>query len=49
LEYQKAFGGCRSWVNLPVEGLQKLEGVRPAIEAEAWQQLRQDLVARLGN
>ncbi len=35
--YSKAYGGCRSWVNLPEEGLALLEQAVPAVDDDAWQ------------
>jgi len=35
--YSKSYGGCRSWVNLPDEGLALLEQAAPAIGEDAWQ------------
>lgn len=37
--YEKRFGGCRSWVDLPSEGLAKLGNAVPAIDDEAWHSL----------
>ena len=34
--YQKSYGGCRSWVNLPDAGLTLLDDAVPAMSDEAW-------------
>jgi len=34
--YEKRYGGCRSWVDLPVEGLDLLEQAQPAVGDELW-------------
>lgn len=35
--YSKSYGGCRSWVHLPDEGLALLEQAVPAVAEDAWQ------------
>ncbi len=35
--YSKSYGGCRSWVNLPEDGLLLLEQAVPAVAEDAWQ------------
>ena len=35
--YSKSYGGCRSWVNLPEEGLTLLEQAVPAVAEDTWQ------------
>ncbi len=35
-EYQKSYGGCRSWVTLPDEGLSLLDSMTPAMDDERW-------------
>jgi hypothetical protein len=34
--YSKSYGGCRSWVNLPEEGLTVLANATPALTDAAW-------------
>ncbi len=34
--YEKKYGGCRSWVELPAAGLQTLAGAVPALDDDAW-------------
>jgi hypothetical protein len=46
-DYQKSHGGCRSWVNLPPEGLGLLERAIPALDAPAWDALQHCLQQRL--
>ena len=36
--YSKSYGGCRSWVTLPGEGLSLLAGATPALSDVAWQE-----------
>ena len=36
--YSKSYGGCRSWVNLPEEGLALLAEATPALSDEVWQE-----------
>jgi hypothetical protein len=36
--YSKSYGGCRSWVNLPEEGLSLLAEATPALSDEVWQE-----------
>ena len=35
--YEKRFGGCRSWVDLPAEGLDLLAKATPAVAEADWQ------------
>jgi hypothetical protein len=35
--YERRFGGCRSWVDLPAEGLAGLHQAVPAMDEDAWQ------------
>lgn len=46
--YEKRYGGCRSWVDLPGGGLALLEGAAPAIADEAWQEIARETRAILG-
>lgn len=46
--YSKSYGGCRSWVNLPEEGLALLEQAVPAVAENAWQQTACRLREALG-
>lgn len=46
--YSKSYGGCRSWVNLPEEGLALLEQAVPAVAEEAWQATATRLREALG-
>jgi hypothetical protein len=41
--YEKRFGGCRSWVDLPTDGLQTLSSATPAIADKAWQTLASEI------
>jgi hypothetical protein len=34
--YSKSYGGCRSWVNLPENGLELLSAATPALANDAW-------------
>ncbi|MCA1963257.1 MAG: DUF1802 family protein [Prosthecobacter sp.] len=34
--YSKSYGGCRSWVNLPEDGLARLPAAVPALSEAAW-------------
>ena len=34
--YQKSYGGCRSWVNLPEDGVRLLDGKTPSMSDSAW-------------
>lgn len=46
--YSKSYGGCRSWVNLPEEGLALLEQAVPAVDEDAWQATATRLCEVLG-
>lgn len=46
--YSKSYGGCRSWVNLPADGLSLLPAAVPALSEEAWAQSAQRVRAILG-
>lgn len=46
--YSKSYGGCRSWVNLPEEGLALLEQAVPAVADDAWQATATRLFEVLG-
>lgn len=46
--YEKRFGGCRSWVDLPPEGLLALDRAVPAIDEETWQALASKVRSILG-
>lgn len=46
--YSKSYGGCRSWVSLPEEGLALLSAAVPAMAEDAWQRTRDELVELLG-
>ncbi len=46
--YSKSYGGCRSWVTLPEEGLTLLDGATPALSDAAWQESAARLHAILG-
>lgn len=46
--YCRSYGGCRSWVNLPEEGLSLLAGAVPAMEDTAWEDVSRRLRAILG-
>jgi hypothetical protein len=46
--YQKSYGGCRSWVNLPEDGLGKIESATPAMSDTPWEQTRLRLNDILG-
>ncbi|MCB1225364.1 MAG: DUF1802 family protein [Verrucomicrobiales bacterium] len=35
-DYEKKYGGCRSWVNVPDDGLSLLPGATPALTDAAW-------------
>lgn len=41
--YSRSYGGCRSWVSLPEEGLSLLPGAVPALGDDAWQTAAADL------
>ena len=41
--YTKSYGGCRSWVNLPEDGLSLLANATPALTDEAWNETAQKL------
>lgn len=34
--YSKSYGGCRSWVTLPEDGIKLLDGLQPAMSDERW-------------
>jgi hypothetical protein len=46
--YSKSYGGCRSWVNLPDEGLPLLKQAVPAVTLDAWQAIATQLHETLG-
>jgi len=48
LPYSKSYGGCRSWVTLPEEGLSLPAGATPALSEAAWQESAARLHAILG-
>jgi hypothetical protein len=41
--YTKSYGGCRSWVNLPEDGLSLLANATSALTDEAWNETAQKL------
>ncbi|HRJ08937.1 MAG TPA: DUF1802 family protein [Prosthecobacter sp.] len=45
--YSKSYGGCRSWVSLPAEGLDLLPQASPAMSEAEWQQTAGELRALL--
>ncbi len=45
--YTKSYGGCRSWVNLPEEGLSLLASATTAMTDDAWNEIAQKLSAIL--
>lgn len=45
--YTKSYGGCRSWVSLPEEGLSLLDKATPALNDVAWTEIAQKLKAIL--
>ena len=47
--YQKSYGGCRSWVNLPDAGLTLLDAAVPAMSDEAWSTSAEKVREILGN
>ena len=47
--YQKSYGGCRSWVNLPDAGLELLDAAVPAMSDEAWNASAAKVREILGN
>ena len=47
--YQKSYGGCRSWVNLPDAGLMLLDTAVPAMSDEAWSTSAEKVREILGN
>ena len=47
--YQKSYGGCRSWVNLPAEGADLISAATPAMSDEAWETSAQRVRGILGN
>jgi hypothetical protein len=46
--YQKSFGGCRSWVKLPVEGEDLMQAAVPVQSDEVWAKTEQSLRSILG-
>lgn len=46
--YVKGYGGCRSWVNLPDEGLSLMEDSVPSLSDEVWNAQAAKLRAVLG-
>lgn len=46
--YSKSYGGCRSWVNLPAEGIELAKEAVPAITDEAFAEIAERLRAILG-
>jgi hypothetical protein len=46
--YAKSYGGCRSWVNLPEEGLNFLENATPALSDASWADVAETLKRVLG-
>lgn len=46
--YQKSFGGCRSWVNLPEDGVKLLEGAKPSMSDETWNDVAMKVRGILG-
>jgi hypothetical protein len=46
--YEKRFGGCRSWVDLPEAGLTRLEKAVPALAEDAWQATANEVRSILG-
>ncbi|HAL71577.1 MAG TPA: hypothetical protein DCP71_07370 [Verrucomicrobiales bacterium] len=46
--YSKSYGGCRSWVNLPAEGLDLAARALPALAGAAWGEYAAKLRAGLG-
>ncbi|MES2737690.1 MAG: DUF1802 family protein [Verrucomicrobiota bacterium] len=46
--YSKSYGGCRSWVNLPAEGLDLAARAQPAMADAAWEESAAKLRAVLG-
>lgn len=40
LSYQKKYGGCRTWVDLPIEGDDWRDGLKPVLSDEAFGELR---------
>lgn len=47
--YQKSYGGCRSWVTLPDDGLRLLEGAAPSMTDDAWTATAAKVRTILGN
>ena len=45
--YTKNYGGCRSWVNLPEDGLHLLTNATPALTDKVWNETAQKLRAIL--
>lgn len=46
--YSKSYGGCRSWVTLPEEGLARLRDATPALPEAEWQSTALQLRELLG-
>lgn len=46
--YQKSYGGCRSWVTLPGEGLAMVEKAAPAMSDESWEAVSAQVRSILG-
>ncbi len=46
--YEKKYGGCRSWVELPAEGVTLLENATPALAEEVWRESAEKTRAILG-
>jgi hypothetical protein len=46
--YAKSYGGCRSWVSLPADGLDLLGKAVPAVGEDDWQRTAETLQAALG-
>ena len=46
--YSKSYGGCRSWVSLPEEGLSLAAEAEPAMSEESWQDTAAKLRRILG-
>lgn len=47
--YQKGYGGCRSWVNLPTEGHSLLSEITPSMSDERWEESAQKVRSILGD
>ena len=46
--YEKGYGGCRSWVKLPVEGQALIQSATPSIIDEAWNEAAAKVRSILG-